>query len=131
RYSRSRKSNQPFSTSRSRSFRARSQPGSLVPVSNQILSGSPSSSSSIIRRMASSSHHTPGDMTMSRRKNVGNQSPSASVSSPPIDDPPSPVNSASDRVRYFWSMNGLSSSIKNWPYFFAKPRLRFSSSALS
>ena len=28
-------------------------------------------------------------------------------------------------------MNGLSSSIKNWPYFFAKPRLRLSSSALS
>src|SRR5207248_5097946 len=87
-------------------LRARSQPGSAVPVSSQILSGSFLSSASTPLTITSSSHQTEGDITASREKTFGNQSPSVITSNPPRDDPPSPVNSASGLVRYFESMNG-------------------------
>ena len=96
-----------------------------MPVSSQILSGSFLSSASTPLTITSSSHQTEGDITASREKTFGNQSPSVITSNPPRDDPPSPVNSASGLVRYFESMNGFNSWIKNFPYLRARPRLRF------
>src|SRR3954471_6665467 len=105
--------------------RARSQPGSFVPVSSQIFSGGFCSSALSILTIASLSHQTDGDIAISRVKTFGNHKPSESVSKPPSDDPPSPVNSASGRVRYCLSMYGFNSSIKNRAYLRAQPLLRF------
>src|SRR5262249_16606588 len=106
-------------------LRARSQPGSAEPVSSHILSGSFFSSPSTPLTITSSSHHTDGDRTARRVKTFGNHKPSVIVSSAPSDEPPKPVNSSSGFVRFFESMNGFNSSITNFAYFRARPRLRF------
>src|ERR1044071_4570977 len=113
---RSSKPFQPFLTSRSRNSRVCSQPGSFVPVSSQIFKGGLSPIQSTSRKIAKSSHQIEGDMTMSRVKASGYRIPIARVTRPPSDEPPKPVNSDPRFVRYFRSMNGLSSLIRKSPY---------------
>src|SRR6266446_4518470 len=83
---------QPFSTNRLHSSRVCSQPGSAVPVSSQILTGGFCSIESTSRQIAKLSHQTDGDITISRRNFPGYKMPIASVTRPPRDEPPKPVN---------------------------------------
>src|SRR6185437_9296267 len=101
---------------------------SAVPVLSQILLAGFDLSARIRRTMKRLSHHTDGDNTANFPNTLGEISPCHSDTSPPSDEPPSPVSLASGNVRYVASTNGLSSSTNIRPYSSAFPPARLAAS---
>src|SRR5262245_59288642 len=92
-------------------------PVSSVPMSSQKRVPSVQGGLAFQSAKSSFSHHkSEGDSAPTFEKTSGFHRAIASEISPPSDDPATPVNSRPGSVRYWWSMNGLTSSTTNRQY---------------
>src|SRR5271170_4619506 len=94
---------------------------SFVPTSSHTRGRAPSGAVAAKSRIARRFHHTDGDSTASLPNTCEYFRPRYIVSSPPSDEPPSPVFAAPSSARYFDSMNGFNSSTSSRPYLSALP----------